>query len=314
MSATIQALPGIAFAEEKYLLKIIGDELYNELQDAYDHDELTTDDIALLDKCRAVIVPFAFVEDAAFKQVLLSDNGFVVLENTGSRKPWKWEYNNAIEGMMQRGYSNQEILIRYLKQNTGTFSAWSSSPYNDAQNFFIIRDGGDLQGLVALEQPHRVYMGLRPIFAAIAENYLKPILSEEYYEALNNRIKNETTTQYDDNILPKLRLAAARIAMVMASNEQNVVFSGTSFTIIDTRQHDTINEGKTNANDTQLSRFRNQHKDQADALMDKVKCYMNKMASNAIFSEYYTSDAYTDPNKETKQIDNSNRKGVFALN
>lgn len=306
-------LPNVELAEERYLVPVLGRELYDTLVSAYDDaDPLSETMKKLLIRCQAVIVPMAYFLDLPFIQTLLSDNGLIALESENSRKAYKWEFNTALEALQDRGYAAQEALILFLRTNREDYPLWDSSPYNSADAFAIIRDGGDLGSVIRLQQPHRCFLLLQPLFNVVAELYLIPALGEEYYTALSNRIRNGGIGSEEKYVLAKLRMAAGRLAMTQAATEMNVRFGAAGFTIVDIMR-DTPEEGRKNAPDRQLMRFREEMEKSGQALLQQTVEYLNGKASAAVFPEYYNSSAYSDPATGTNlRPDNGKFKGFFV--
>lgn len=309
-SNTSSRLPSIVAAEQQYLLPILGQALYDVLDGAYASPNPTQ--TALIKKCQAVIAPFAYLVDLPFMQAMLTDAGAQVLETDQTRKAFKWEFNNLVEGLQQRGYAAQEVLLLHLHANATSFPAWDSSDYR-TNGFQIIRNGNDLRGLLGLQQPHRCYLILKPLFNTLAELYIKPAIGYEYYDALSGRIKAGNTNEDDDQILPKLRMCVAHKVMVKAAQELNVQFNGTSFTIV-AQQRDTPDEGRATASEKHLAAMIERMDQAAEHLMRQVRKYMDDHASETVFPEYFASGLWRDPEESSPRPNNTNFRGIFVAN
>lgn len=310
-SSSENFLPSFDLAVSEQLIPIIGQELYDALETAYEGETLSDIQKKLLTKCHAVIVPFAYVEELPLRQVNIGDTGLNVIENQESRKAFKWEFYQLLEKLYKRGYAAQEALIVFLKQNKGSFPEWDDADYNTT-GCAIIRDGSDLRGIISLQEPHRCYMMLKGIIAAIVEETIKPSISEAYYEVLNASIIADTLTEQEEKLLPKLRMSLCRLAMAKAGTELNVKFSANGFTIV-YEPKDVHEDGRTNAGDSQIARFITQHLESGRALLEQAIAYMNKQASEEVFAEFYASDCYKDPTIKLSPPDNSGYKGLFRL-
>jgi hypothetical protein len=305
----LNSLPDFTLAEEKYLLPILGQALYNETLQPNPSGDMTT----LIGKCRAVIAPFGYVDHIDFLQVQLSDNGLVALEPEQHRKAYKWENNAVKDTLTNLGFSRQESLIQYLTTNKNTYPLWSNSPYNNS-DFAFIRNGEELSTAITIYQPHRSFMTLKPLFAEIGELTIKSALSDQYYEDLSERLLAGT-----DEILPEekpvlrlIRMAAARLVMIKAAGVMNVRYSaGAGFTIADTVK-DSPNEGRKNADQEQLYDFKKELQLSANALLDKATSILDTGASATAFPLYYSSDKYINPHVSGMKL-RSDRNGMFTL-
>jgi hypothetical protein len=268
----------------------------------------------LLAKCQSVVVPFAYIMDLPLRQTLLTDTGLITTDNENVRKAFKWEYNNTVEALTTQGYSAQESLILFLKANRADFPLWENSPYNNPSSSAIIRDGADLGAVIGLLQPHRCFMLLQPIFQTLTEEFIKPALGDEYYDAFNQRIISGSLRPEEQDILPQLRMSLARKALAKAAVEMSVRFQNGSFTIIDGKfANDTPDEGRVSPAESQLNKFAELHERSARFLLERLVTSMNKKASAIVFPEYYLSDTYQDPMIDNKP-DNSLYTGTFRMN
>lgn len=305
----VNALPSFDEATATYLLPIIGDSLYSELETAH-AGAPTEKQTALIKKCRAVIIPFAFCDELILRHLNIGESGINAEVSETVRTAHRWEFIKFEEQMRKKGYAAQEMLIVHLKNNLADFPSWSDSPYNAPSQFNIIRDGAELRDVSGLQQPHRAFMMLRGIFNTVAETYLKPNISAAYYDALTARIKAGNTNDNDKYILPYLRMACASKALSKASVDMSIDFSDSGFTVLYKSVERTDSE-RTAANENLLRQFRQQQDETARNLLEQAVKYMNENASATVFSEYYESGAYTAPggNNFLRQ----DRKGIVPL-
>jgi hypothetical protein len=310
-------MPRFEEAEEKSLIQILGEELYGVLNDNYGDENITPRLTKLLGYCQAVIAPMAYVLNIPFLQGLITDNGIVVNESNNARKAFRWEYNEVVKALQEKGYSAMESLIIFLTENRADYEEWESSPYNDASEFAIIRNGKELRkSYASLTQPHRLFILVKPIFMEVAELFIKPSISDEYYTALNARIITGSTTEADDAIIGLLQMATTRMVMKKAAFTMSVKFTEMGVTITSAHSlSDNAASGETDAGDKRLMKFSEENETSAKALMAKIVTYMNKTASEIAFAEYYASALYVDPTAaKTANYKNDQRKGIFIAN
>lgn len=300
-------LPDMSTAETQYLLPIIGPALYHSLL----NDDLNSDGQALMELCRAVVAPFAYLSVLDFMAVQLSDNGLVVLEAENARKPFKWEYNQMKEALACLGYARQEALISYLEQKRAVFPSWADSDYQRS-DFYYIRNGKELASVINILQPQRSFLALRPLMLDVAELTLKELLSEEYYSLLNERIKDNSLSELEDKLIKILRPMLAKLTMAKAATMMNVQYQpGVGFTLV-APSKDTIAEGKVNADATMMGiLIKSLHSD-AKALMQRATKLLNENATpdNELVA-YYASEKYSSPDQKVYRLENNKSKRSF---
>lgn len=308
-----EALPKTELVEKQYLLPVMGAALLAELQTAYNNNSLSTKQSELLALCQGVIAPLAWVHELPLLQTQLGNGGLVVNETENNPRPFKWQYNEVVDALRGKAWEYFELLITYLRQEKATFTTWSSSPYNSAQGFCLIRDGEQLSELITVQYPHRIYWQLRPIFNKHCSEFIIKNLGREYYTALNNKcIAGSVTANGAEEVyvLKPLQKACAQYAMKYAAIELSLQFSEAGFTIADSIK-DTPQDGRTAASDAQLNTFKAEMEMSAMSFMDDVRTYLNANATaENDFSAYFGSSFYTDPTAATKTV-NNDRAGFF---
>lgn len=310
-------MPRFEEAEERFLVQVIGEELYGVLNDNYGSEEITPRLTKLLGYCQAVIAPMAYVMNIPFLQALITDNGILVTQSENSRKAFRWEYNAVVDALQEKGYSALESLIIFLTEYRVDYSEWDSSPYNDATEFALIRNGRELRkSYPSLTQPHRLFLLMKPLFLEVGELFIKPNISDEYYDALNARIISDETTDADKAVLNLLQMAATRMAMKKAAISMSVKFTDMGVTILQAHSlSDHAASGSVDAGDNRLMKFADENETSAKALMEKIISYMNKTASETAFAEFFISSLYKDPSvAKTANFKNDQRKGFFVAN
>lgn len=306
-------LPSFDLVTERYLLPVLGDDLLDTLQAAYDSPPLNATLTALLKKCQAVLAPLSYLSELPLLQTLLSDNGIQRVEGDNMRGAFRWEYNAVVAALEERGYNALEQLIVFLKKNKEDYPDWETSPYHDSSNFALIRDGADLGSVLSIVQPHRCFVLVKSLLLKVEEMHLRPSLSSEYYEALNQKIIDDDLDEHEDKILRKLRMASANLLMYYAATEMSVRFGEQGFTVVSAATStDNRNEGTVDAGASRIQTFAHQMKSSGEALLKGVLDYMNSVASETVFAEFYASNQYTSPSTNSSTMhDNSNRKNFY---
>lgn len=311
---TLQSMPAVAEAEETYLVPILGNALYQALTDSYTNNVMTPSQTSLLARCQAVIVPFAYVLNLPFIQTKLTDAGLQRIEGENSRGAFRWEYNNVVNALHDRGYSAQEALILFLKNYSSDFPDWSTSPYNDPEGFAIIRDGKDLSSVLGLQQPHRSYLLLQSAFLSVKSLYLDEVFDDTFYATLTQHIIADTLSAEEKELVKLLRSACARLAMKQAAEEQSLKFTTSGFTITDAATaKDNPEEGKADPGAGRLVSFAKEMEQGGGAFLEKARTYLNAKASETVFPDYFSSSFYKAPEEERPlPYNNDTRKGFFV--
>lgn len=310
---SVESLPKTDIVEQKYLLPILGQALYDELHTPYSSNQaLTNAQSKLLAYCQGVIAPYAVIRSIALKQTTLGKGGLIVNETEKNPRPFRWQYNEYIQTLYDTAYEYFELLIMYLRENRSTFSNWASSPYNAATNQHIIRDGADLQSVLSVDMPHRCFWAIKPLLDSHCVEYAVQSVGQAYYADLNGRLKADDVSKTGNeyiNIVRKMQMAMARKAMKHAAIEMNIRFSANGFTIVDQIKENT-EEGRTNAAADRLASFAKEMDASADAFMQQAVDYLNANASGSLYAAYFGSSNYSSPTATTTTP--KEYKGLFV--
>lgn len=307
-------LPDFIQAEQRYLLPVLGNSLYQILQTAYTDNTLTTAQAKLLSSCQAVIAPFAYVLDAPFMQVSLTNNGMQRADAENARGAFKWEYREVLNALTDRGYAAQQALILFLTANASDFPDWATSDYNEPSGFKLIRNGDELGRVLPIAQPQRAFLLLKPLFNHLNDLYIQPVLGLDFYTAFSNKVAMGTLNALEQLLLVKLRMACAHLVMKLAQMHLTISFSAEGFTV----REGTLptEDGNDNRKDPGMDRgitFAHQMEQQGLLLLQQVIDYLNANASATQFTEYFNSTFYQNPNEQISlPINNEGRKNFFT--
>src|SRR5436190_4202515 len=121
----VSSLPDFQLAAERFLIPIIGLELYTLLLDQvidFDFPEAPAEPVAieddeLLKKCRAVVAPLGYLMELATIQTQLTDAGLRSLSTENMQAAHRWEYNEVKDNLADKGAYAIDALLKYLFDN-----------------------------------------------------------------------------------------------------------------------------------------------------------------------------------------------------
>ena len=97
-STSAVMLPDFDMPEWKYLVPILGNDLYAQLGDNIAAEGWGK----LLDMCRAIVAPMAVYHDLAFLQATLTDTGIKVMSSESMQSAPKWVYREVRESLLEK--------------------------------------------------------------------------------------------------------------------------------------------------------------------------------------------------------------------
>lgn len=220
-------MPNMAAAEYKYLVPLIGTDLYTDLQTKFTANTLSLIETTLLGYIRSMTVAAAYMDEVARDVVKFNDNGLqrnVVPE----QRIYGWEYKEAKQGITDLYFDNMEILLRWLYDNKSSFALWTDSDEYKAYDALLIKNGTDFNKQYQLYQPMRNYWQLRGIVQDVQDNYHSLALGSGL---LTYFVNLTSPTDAEKDILRSLKKAMAFFTIYRACRMHSVRFSSSGFTI-----------------------------------------------------------------------------------
>jgi hypothetical protein len=230
LSAT-SLLPNFDRAERKYLVPIIGLDLYNDFTGKYNAVPSTLDagEVALLKHMQLVIAAYAFYDELAFTHALITDNGVRTANSQQLQKAVGWEYKDLKTALQNAAIDGIETLIQALVDSNNAL--WTGSAEYTAFKSLLINTGTEFNTIIALHQPLRTFWAIRTVVADAQENYLRNSIGPDLLEYLRDVAAPSDEETY---IIKLLKKALANYTIKHACEQYSAQFDVNGFTVVST--------------------------------------------------------------------------------
>jgi hypothetical protein len=225
----VSLLPNFDTAEIKYLVPIIGMDLYNDLLTKYTADTLTADQRVLLKHIQLLIAANAFRDEMIINQVMWTDQGLRTMSTQDMGKPVGWEFKELKNFFIDKSLDAEEVLLTYLWSKKADYALWTAS--NEYKQFaeLLIRTGTDFKNQYrSLFQPMRTYYQLQPVVADVQELYLEAAIGEDLLKYLRD---NSDPTPDENTGIKLLKKALAYLAIKHACMQLPIRISSAGLTV-----------------------------------------------------------------------------------
>lgn len=236
-------LPAFEAIEYKYLVPLVGVNLYNDIKTKYQVNTttlsgLTSTEILLLKKMQSVVIPIAYYEELPRDVGKIGDAG-PQSNVIGDQKLFGWQYKEMRQGILTQYYDTVEVLLRWLYDNKASFSLWTASAEYSKYNNLLIRNATDFNDHYPLYQPMRTYWAMRPIVQDVQDIYHNVTLGASL---LNYFVALTAPTTAETDIIRALKKAMAQLTVYRTCRQYSVRFGEEGFAVV---QSDTQNETTT---------------------------------------------------------------------
>lgn len=308
--------PDFVVAEERYLVPLIGDQMYDFVKElaASDTVEEPTDEqkrnLELLKRCQAVVAPLAYLIELPTMQTQLTDAGLRTISTDTMQSAHRWEYNQMREYLADKGAMAIDALLRFLFKEKASYQDWTESPeYADAAAL-IFTTGEDFNKYFSVYQPHRIFWELRPLIREVEDFYINSVLGETFYKELKQKAG---PTAEEKAALELVKKAVAQTTIVKTVEKRSVKITERGFTVLlAAGDSDSANSGDQPASNAGLTLLYDSCSRDSDAYLLQLQEYMNKTASETVFTDFFNSPYYKAPVTEAPESRNACRK-IFGM-
>jgi hypothetical protein len=311
----VSITPTIKSVEEQYIVPLIGRELYDALNTAYqlitDETTLSAANKNLLEYCRRVIGPSVCYEFAPKADGQLSDAGFRRQETGTAKTAYQYQLNNFREAQLRASEKAQESLLMFLEENSASYPAWISGKAFATFQALFIKTGSQFDECFTSASPQRNYRSMRSKMVDVEEMQVRAAIGDDLFDALKTKALNQTAfTDAEEKLIFRLKKAIAYLTVAFAVPYLNVRMDAQGLTIVSgsaSTSRDNENT-RTNADSPAISALIRQSAEAGAAWLKKAVDYIEDHADEF-------PDWSADQSDDTGSTDTGNDglAGVFGL-
>lgn len=299
-------LPNFDAVEQKYIVPLIGNALYQDLTDRYKTDNLNNPEQQLVKHLRLIVAAYGFLDELPAAHVTLTDDGVRTMDTQAMPKAVGWEYKELKAFLQTRALDGTEVVLNYLWKNKSTFTLWADSDECKQFESLLIRTGTDFNEQYRLYQPMRTYYLLKSLTEDVQGYYLLSALGKDL---LHYFIQLESPGEEEKAIIKYLKKGLAYLTVKFAAEHYNVRFNDGGFTVISTfgGDRDTDDSGRSTASAQQLQLKMNACRRDGESFIARAKSAIVKLrADSAVSADFIVAfdagplKSYIDPATKTK--------------
>jgi hypothetical protein len=295
--------PHIAFAE-RYIKKIIGGGLYDELIIAIDGTP-TAKQAALLLIIRGALTKIAVAGWAETGVLSLSKSGIRRIEDSNEKSAYKYQEDALRLGLIHQGFTQLDDVVMYLEENADDFATWVADPsaYTLGKQFFITNTA-EFQAEYHIHSSPTTYRAFHPIMKHLEYLHICKNIGDAMYNELKTQMRTCTLTAENRYLLDQyIRPAMAHLTIADACFALAVDVSESGVRVIEMMQTFPSNLIQKTANASLKEPVRNAALTKGNVYIQDMMAYLNANATADTYAAYYTeklaTQAGTDGNTYT---------------
>jgi len=286
--------PYIGEAQETFIKPVLGDTLYQQLQETAnpivrepEQKPLDTHLFDLLEMIRKPLALYALWLGADEFGVSISSQGIQVIETPTHKTAPQYRVQNLKENWIRRANTALDLVLKFLDEHKEDYPEYE---LQDADLF--IRSTLEFNSEVDIRESRRVFVSLKPIIRSVEKKYIRPTLSAELFDELKEAWKSDedlTTPQLV--LLDLIRPALAHLTMARALLEISIDIL--DWGIFDTAGNTFANvSSKQASNKDRISIMAEANQRDGESELKALQQYLDETASEGIYTAYFHSTRY----------------------
>lgn len=276
-------------AEDRYLMPALGDTVFNNLADGVEADDLTADEEALLEYCLKALAPLAYYIGLPELNVRMGDNGLHTAASSDVERLPKWMFDNLQIALCKRGFAALDRLYLYLEKGDGKdwYDDWKDSDAYSNYKDLLLNSAATLNEYVEAGFSRWFFMQLITWIKATERQMLVDTLGPAFFDELKEAFAEDDTDEYQDKLITYLQECISYMAYSKALSDpvfvQNLI-------VVNSTNRDQVEDQRSRIDD--FKQQAQEYENLAQAALNRAINYLNKNASETIFTTWFESDLY----------------------
>lgn len=293
-----------AYIEEaaiKWVKPLLGD-YYTTLLDGYDEATYavgTDEEGELLSRLQRAVANLTYYLAIPALNVQMKGSGGFTIDQSGTSVPAsQWRVDDLRRQVFESGMDALDDMLEYLEAQKAHFTVWAADDIYSELNKHFITTAKEFNKHVYIKSSRATFVAMEPVMKQVEEFDVRPLLGDDYYDALKAKVLADTTTEEDDRIITWLLPGIAQLTLAKGLDQLSLDISQAGV-LINTRSaiQDNARESS-QAKLEQMLGIKRRAEEAGNTWLKKVKTYLDANASASAYATYFGSDAYTEPDDE----------------
>ena len=270
-----QASAPLNAAYDMFIRPLLGDTLADRFYGlaANPGNEPSEEESYVLELLRRATANLAFWYSFTELNTHITDQGFQRIEGDTHKPVFRYQELELKQQFRNKGFNAVDTLLRYLQENTDTFTEYAESPAYINISKGIVHGPEEIDKYFYVNGSYLVFLKIAPSFRRIMETFIEPTVGEKVFLFLDSYLNGELKDEADVRLAEQLRSRMAAVVICMALSEHvrnigEITDRGLYYTNIqaNTAENQNVNQ----ASDSERAR-------QAANLSDTADQYMHRL-------------------------------------
>jgi len=206
--------PYIETAEREYILKLLGQDQYDEMVEYYEGHEASEERLDdLLRLVQKALINLAYYRGFPILVIKMGDGGAYRNETETQKGPYKYQEKGLYRMFKADGFNGLDSVLEYLESNIDLFPLFSES-----ENYTVFKDSF-INTTAEFEEGYKiggsrlVFLKLKPFIRQAEDFHIIPLIGRAYFDELKEQISDNDIAETNEVPIDYIRKAVANFAI-----------------------------------------------------------------------------------------------------
>jgi hypothetical protein len=205
--------PVIYDAARRHIVPYLSQAQYDALVTAHAGSSMSAAQTALLPFVRKPLALLTMHEYAKVGGIEFGEGGIHRNESDTKKAAFRYQEKTYLEYTLEKGYDALELLVKFLSDNVGTYSAWAATEEADAHRRPLLNYAGDFRRVLQVQCDRYTFECLRPIIGGVQAFGVQALLPAAFWTHLVGAHIAGTLTDAEKELRKRIRVAIAHRAL-----------------------------------------------------------------------------------------------------
>lgn len=178
--------PALAQAENKYIVPILGTQLFSRLVTYYTDATITRNDCLslLLEMCQYAVVRLAYWQDYDVLSVSMSDKG--AADNAGEARLYRYQADALKERLKNDGFDQLDTILEFCENNANNLTEFASSDYVTTLHNSVIANTRQFNSIYDIHHSRLVFLKMKYYIKLTEDIELTHRLGDDFVNEIHN--------------------------------------------------------------------------------------------------------------------------------
>ena len=225
--------PSIKNAENNYLIPLIGEQLYQYLDNHYHYtiehqfegsglDEIT---YGLIEKIQCAVIHLAYWTGFDILNAHITDSGFKRIENESVKGLYKYQEDNLKSYLRTTGFNQLDLVLEFLENHIDSFEDYKYSDNYTRFKAMLVSTTEQFNEVVFINRSRLTFLRVKTHLKYIEESLIRSIIGEVLLKKIKDELLNDSPAERIFNLLPLIRKPLIFLATALLLEESGADLS-----------------------------------------------------------------------------------------